>query len=218
MSPRRVTTSRRCCAAPPRRGRLVLTEEESKRFLTTYGIPVIDQRIVHSVEEALAAAKEVGYPVVLKVVSHEITHKNAAGGVELGLCSARRPRARLRRDARAREGARTGGDDRGRLGAEDGPQGRLRAHPRHEEGPAVRLGHRVRRGRRGRRGARGLLGEPAAAQPRARAAHDGGDAHLQVDEAPAARGRATRIWARSTSSSRCCPTSSSTSRRSPRST
>jgi len=68
-------------------GRLVLTEEESKRFLTTYGMPVVPQQIVHSIDEALKAAKEIGYPLVLKVVSHEITHKNAAGGVELGICS-----------------------------------------------------------------------------------------------------------------------------------
>ena len=68
-------------------GRLVLTEEESKRFLTTYGMPVVEHRIVTNVDEALAAAKALGYPVVLKVVSHDITHKNAAGGVELGLCS-----------------------------------------------------------------------------------------------------------------------------------
>jgi len=68
-------------------GRMVLTEEESKRFLTTYGMPVIEQRTVQDVDEALEAAAEIGYPVVLKVVSHEITHKNAAGGVEVGLCS-----------------------------------------------------------------------------------------------------------------------------------
>jgi len=87
-------------AAPPRHnlqvllrrtaksGRLVLTEEESKRFLTTYGMPVIEQRTAHTAEEALAAAREIGYPVVLKVVSHDITHKSAAGGVETGICSA----------------------------------------------------------------------------------------------------------------------------------
>ncbi len=68
-------------------GRLVLTEEESKRFLTTYGIPVVRQETTHNVDEALAAAKAIGYPVVLKVVSHDITHKNAAGGVEVGICS-----------------------------------------------------------------------------------------------------------------------------------
>ena len=69
-------------------GRLVLTEEESKRFLTTYGMPVVRQETTHTVEEALAAAKEIGYPVVLKIVSHDITHKNAVGGVEVGICSA----------------------------------------------------------------------------------------------------------------------------------
>ncbi len=68
-------------------GRLVLTEEESKRFVKTYGVPVIPQRLTGSVEEALLAAKRAGYPVVLKIVSHGITHKSAVGGVETGVCS-----------------------------------------------------------------------------------------------------------------------------------
>jgi acetyltransferase len=68
-------------------GRTILTEEESKRFITTYGFPVIAQVLADDVEEALAAAKKIGYPVVLKIVSHEITHKSAAGGVEVGVCS-----------------------------------------------------------------------------------------------------------------------------------
>ena len=69
-------------------GRLVLTEEESKRFITTYGFPVIEQMAAQSLEEALRAADRIGYPVVLKVISHDITHKSAAGGVEVGVCSA----------------------------------------------------------------------------------------------------------------------------------
>ena len=68
-------------------GRLVLTEEESKRFVTTYGMPIVRQSTATTVGEALKAASEIGYPVVLKVVSHEITHKNAAGGVEVGICA-----------------------------------------------------------------------------------------------------------------------------------
>jgi acetyltransferase len=68
-------------------GRTVLTEEESKRFITTYGFPVIQQMGVDTVTEALAAAEKIGYPVVLKIVSHDITHKSAAGGVEVGICS-----------------------------------------------------------------------------------------------------------------------------------
>jgi acetyltransferase len=68
-------------------GRTVLSEEESKRFITTYGFPVIPQTQAKTVAEALAAAEGIGYPVVLKIVSHEITHKSAAGGVEVGVCS-----------------------------------------------------------------------------------------------------------------------------------
>jgi len=70
-----------------RTGRQVLTEEESKRFITTYGFPVVAEIRADNVTEALAAAAKIGYPVVLKVVSHEITHKSAAGGVEVGVCS-----------------------------------------------------------------------------------------------------------------------------------
>jgi acetyltransferase len=68
-------------------GRAVLTEDESKRFVTTYGIPIVEQELARSAEEALDAAKRIGYPVVLKIVSHDITHKNAVGGVEIGVCS-----------------------------------------------------------------------------------------------------------------------------------
>jgi acetyltransferase len=71
-----------------RDGRNVLTEEESKRFVTTYGIPIVEQHVVKTLEEALSTANKIGYPVVIKVVSHEITHKKAAGGVEVGVCSA----------------------------------------------------------------------------------------------------------------------------------
>lgn len=70
-----------------RSGRNVLSEQESKRFVTTYGFPVVPQVVAESVEEALRAAEKVGFPVVLKIVSHDITHKSAAGGVEVGVCS-----------------------------------------------------------------------------------------------------------------------------------
>jgi acetyltransferase len=68
-------------------GRTVLSEEESKRFITTYGFPVTPQVLADDVADALAAAEKVGYPVVLKVASHEVTHKSAVGGVEVGVCS-----------------------------------------------------------------------------------------------------------------------------------
>ncbi len=68
-------------------GRRVLTEEESKRFITTYGFPIIAQRTAHDLAEARDAAEKIGYPVALKIVSHDVTHKNAVGGVALDICS-----------------------------------------------------------------------------------------------------------------------------------
>jgi acetyltransferase len=70
-----------------RSGRTVLTEEESKRFITTYGFPVTPQVLADDVGDALKAAEKVGYPVVLKISSHDVTHKSAVGGVEVGVCS-----------------------------------------------------------------------------------------------------------------------------------
>jgi len=70
-----------------RNGRFMLTEDESKRFISTYGFPIVEHTQVDSVEEALAAAEELGYPTALKIVAHDITHKSEIGGVELGVCS-----------------------------------------------------------------------------------------------------------------------------------
>ena len=160
-------------------GRSVLTEQESKRFVTTYGFPVIQQIMADDVDEALAAAHEDRLPgrTQDRVAQHHAQERGR--GRRSRSLLARRPGSGLRADAQARQEELPQGGDRGCLGPEDGPRGRLRADPRHEEGPAVRLGDRVRRRWGRRRGPRGLLGEPAAAQPDARAPHDGGDAHLQ---------------------------------------
>ena len=68
-------------------GRTVLTEIESKLVLDEAGIPVVSARLAKTAEEAVDAAKESGYPAVLKVVSPDVTHKSDAGGVRLGLDS-----------------------------------------------------------------------------------------------------------------------------------
>jgi acyl-CoA synthetase (NDP forming) len=56
--------------------------------LAAYGIPLPREILTHTAAEAVGAAEEIGYPVVLKVVSERILHKTEAGGVELGLRSA----------------------------------------------------------------------------------------------------------------------------------
>jgi acetyltransferase len=66
-------------------GRTILTEFESKELLATYGIPTVTTRIARSPEEAVKAADEIGYPVVLKLHSETITHKTDVGGVQLNL-------------------------------------------------------------------------------------------------------------------------------------
>jgi acetyltransferase len=68
-------------------GRISLLEPEAYEVCGQYGISVPPFRLVGSAEAALTAAKEVGYPVVLKVVSAEILHKTDVGGVMLGITS-----------------------------------------------------------------------------------------------------------------------------------
>ena len=66
-------------------GRTILTEYESKQLLKAYDIPTVDTRIAINEQEALQAAEEIGYPIVLKLYSLTITHKTDVGGVQLNL-------------------------------------------------------------------------------------------------------------------------------------
>jgi acetyltransferase len=71
-----------------RDGRTLLDEFESKQLLSAYAIPVARTEIARTVDEAVRAAGAIGYPVVLKIFSHTITHKTDVGGVKLNLQSA----------------------------------------------------------------------------------------------------------------------------------
>jgi acetyltransferase len=91
-------------------GRSELTEPEAKGVLAAYGIPVVETHIAADVEDALHHARELGYPVALKIYSPDITHKTDVGGVALDLEDEKALRAavaamrervtRLRPDAR----------------------------------------------------------------------------------------------------------------------
>ncbi|MFI5267396.1 MAG: acetate--CoA ligase family protein [Chloroflexota bacterium] len=63
-------------------------EFQAKRFLAQLGIPVVDERLAHSADEAVSAAEELGYPVAVKVHSPDIIHKTEAGGVRLNVAGA----------------------------------------------------------------------------------------------------------------------------------
>ncbi|KAH3762851.1 acetyl-coenzym A synthetase, mitochondrial [Pelomyxa schiedti] len=66
-------------------GRKAMTEIEAHGIFTAYGLPVPKIRLAKSEEEAVALAQEIGYPVVLKIVSPQILHKSDAGGVKVNL-------------------------------------------------------------------------------------------------------------------------------------
>jgi acyl-CoA synthetase (NDP forming) len=63
------------------------TEASAKAALAQAGLPVPSEAIVASREEALAAARAMGYPLVLKIVSPDIAHKTEVGGVFVGVRS-----------------------------------------------------------------------------------------------------------------------------------
>ncbi len=86
-------------AAPPKRpinvilrnaaleDREVLTEDEAKKILKYYNFPVVSTAVANNVEEAIVYAQQMGFPVVLKILSPQIVHKSDVGGVILNVHS-----------------------------------------------------------------------------------------------------------------------------------
>ena len=68
-----------------REGRTFLLADEGQAVMRAAGIQIPQSRIVRGLEEAVLRAEEIGYPVVMKVVSRDILHKSDAGGVALDL-------------------------------------------------------------------------------------------------------------------------------------
>jgi acetate---CoA ligase (ADP-forming) len=65
--------------------RRFLPEPEAHAVLQAYGFPMLRSKMVRDASEAVAAAREIGFPVVLKIVSPDIVHKVDVGGVRLNL-------------------------------------------------------------------------------------------------------------------------------------
>lgn len=68
-------------------GRASLTEIESKQLLKVAGIKTTEIKLASTRDEAISFSAELGFPVVLKIVSPDILHKTDAGGVKLNLKS-----------------------------------------------------------------------------------------------------------------------------------
>jgi acyl-CoA synthetase (NDP forming) len=69
-------------------GRTALTAPEGKKVTDAYGIPTPAEALAECVDDAVAFADRIGFPVAMKIVSPEILHKTDAGGVRIGLTSA----------------------------------------------------------------------------------------------------------------------------------
>jgi acetyltransferase len=69
-------------------GRMMLTEPEAKTLMQACHIPIAETRVAHSPEEAAALAVDIGFPIAVKLLSPDISHKTEVGGVTLDLDSA----------------------------------------------------------------------------------------------------------------------------------
>jgi len=74
-----------CATALSQRGTGWLTTEESRNLLCAIRLPVQPGGIARTADEAVALAKQIGYPVAVKLASHLIVHKTEIGGVQLNL-------------------------------------------------------------------------------------------------------------------------------------
>ena len=66
-------------------GPFALDEARSKALLAAYGVPLPQEGLAHDVDEAVAIAQRIGFPVVLKAVCATLTHKSDVGAVQLDL-------------------------------------------------------------------------------------------------------------------------------------
>jgi len=76
--------------------RKILTEPESMAVLNAFRIPTVRNAVAHSANEALINAESIGFPVAMKVLSTDISHKSDAGGVRLNINSAQEVRGAYR--------------------------------------------------------------------------------------------------------------------------
>ncbi len=74
-------------------GRTMLSETESKALLAAFHVPVAHTVVAHSPQEATLIAQQLGFPVVLKINSPDISHKSDVGGVMLDIRGARQLQA-----------------------------------------------------------------------------------------------------------------------------
>lgn len=83
----RLAEVRELIAARLQEGVSILSEVDAKAVLSAYGIPVVETAVARDADSAVKLAERLGYPVAVKIVSPQITHKSDVGGVALNLDS-----------------------------------------------------------------------------------------------------------------------------------
>lgn len=66
-------------------GRLKLNEMEARQIIAAYGVPLPKSHLAMHSDQAVKWAEDIGYPVVMKIISPDILHKSDIGGVQVGL-------------------------------------------------------------------------------------------------------------------------------------
>ena len=130
-------------------------ELEGLALLADYGVPVVESVRAETLEDAIAAAERIGFPVAVKTAAPGVQHKSDVGGVRLGRRRLALARGRVR-------GSRTPARSAGHGRADGAGGGRDRARDRARS--AVRAAGARRRRRRARRGAEGPSPRDAAAR------------------------------------------------------
>ena len=133
-------------------GRTALAAPEAKRVADAYRIPVPKEGLATSADAAATLAAQIGFPVVLKIVSPQILHKTDAGGVVTGVAVPPAARAAYERIVTAAQSVRSESDDRRRPGTAAGHD-RAGSDRRRRDRSEFRKADRVRTRRRARRDA-----------------------------------------------------------------
>jgi acyl-CoA synthetase (NDP forming) len=81
--PERADSADEIIMAALARGQRALDEHEAKQVLAAYGVPICQERLTYSEDEAVQAASTIGFPVVMKACSAEIMHKTGKGLIDL---------------------------------------------------------------------------------------------------------------------------------------
>ena len=98
-------------------GRTALSPLECSEVLRAYGVPLPREGVARSAAEAADLAADIGFPVVMKIVSEDILHKTEAGGVLVGVAD----REQAERAVPDPDGQRPGVQGRGRADRGAGP-------------------------------------------------------------------------------------------------